>query len=197
MSRADHQFKLRIPNALLGRIKEKALLNKRSMNAEILLALEDKFPENCAPKPTFCRDPADTLKYAIKDRLVNTAPVTALVPETSILDMSSRPELFPSIILGKTQSMLGLDLLDRSVAAVFLNLHIWTREKGMTSIHEIMGSIRKAMRTSSQFNTPDADYAICDAFIEDTRTMNDPDGETAHGVITVKAYVQETWVGNL
>lgn len=142
-------------------------------------------------------DPARTLQYAIRDRLVNTATVTALVPATSILDLSSRPELFPSIILGETQSMLGQDLLNRSVSAVFLNLHIWTREKGMTSVHEIMGSIRKAMRTSRHFNTPDADYSVCDAYIEDSRTMRDPDGASAHGVITVKGLVQELWVASL
>ena len=148
-------------------------------------------------------DPARTLQFAIRDRLVNTAAVIALVPATSVLDLSSRPELFPSIIMGETQTMLGQDLLQRDVSRVFLNVHIWTREKGMNELHSIMSAIRRAMRTSRYFETYDSETmddpenAICDAFIEDSRTMRDPDGETAHGVITINALVQETWVANL
>lgn len=148
-------------------------------------------------------DPARTLQYAIRDRLVNTAAVTSLVPATSILDLSARPELFPSIILGETQTMIGSNSLQRDVASVFLNLHIWTREQGMTELHGIMSAIRRAMRTSRFFEThnpntmDDPENAICDAYLEDARTMRDPDGETAHGVLTVKGLIQESWVASL
>lgn len=148
-------------------------------------------------------DPARTLQYAIRDRLVNTANVTALVAATSILDASTRPELFPCIILGETQTMIGMDTLQRDVAQVFLNVHVWTREDNMTDLHAIMSSVRRAMRTSRFFEThnsttmPDPENSIIDAFIEDTRTMRDPDGVTAHGVITIKGLIQEQWVANL
>lgn len=148
-------------------------------------------------------DPARTLQYAVRDRLVNTASVTSLVPATSILDLSARPELFPSIITGETQTIIGSDALNRDVSMVFLNLHVWTREQGMTELHNIVGAVRRAIRASRFFEThnpntmADPENAICDAFIEDVRTMRDPDGETAHGVITIKGLVQETWVANL
>lgn len=43
-SQTDPQFKLRLPGALKERIERAAAENNRSMNAEIVAALEEKFP---------------------------------------------------------------------------------------------------------------------------------------------------------
>lgn len=145
-------------------------------------------------------DPARTLQYAIRDRLVNTVAVTNLVPDTSILDLSSRSEVFPSVILGETQTIVGYDQLARDVAAVYLTLHVWTRENSMTELHSIMSAVRRAMRTSRIFTTHDPntmidpENAVCDVQVEDMRTMRDPDGETAHGIISIRGLLNEEWV---
>ncbi|TCD19170.1 MULTISPECIES: Arc family DNA-binding protein [Pseudomonadaceae] len=43
MSREDPQFKLRLPTSLKTRVEEAAVLNRRSINAEILARLEQSF----------------------------------------------------------------------------------------------------------------------------------------------------------
>ena len=40
MSRGDDQFPLRMPPGLRGRLKERAVQSRRSMNSELLLAIE-------------------------------------------------------------------------------------------------------------------------------------------------------------
>jgi len=44
MSRGDPHFRLRLPAALKQRIAEEAARNRRSSNAEIVVALERAFP---------------------------------------------------------------------------------------------------------------------------------------------------------
>lgn len=45
-SRSQDQFIVRLPDGMRDRIKAAAEANRRSMNAEIVAALEDKFPND-------------------------------------------------------------------------------------------------------------------------------------------------------
>src|SRR5690606_20915740 len=52
-------------------------------------------------------EPSLALQKAIRARLIGTPAVTALVPAANMLDKNSRPEVFPSIIIGEAQTVPG------------------------------------------------------------------------------------------
>lgn len=128
------------------------------------------------------------VQTAIRLRLVATSAVTDLVPATSILDVNQRPAPVPSIILGEGQSIQSVGIA-RTTQVVYATLHIWKKEPGLVGVKDIAGAIRKAIHSSRlTLATP---YHCGDCYVSDMRFLRDPDGETAHGVITVEALVSE------
>jgi hypothetical protein len=127
------------------------------------------------------------LQKAVRNRLVTSHGVTALVPAADILDRNARPAPDPSIILGEGQAIEG-DRIDRSDQRLFLTLHVWKREPGLTDVKAIAGAIRAALPA----NLPNVGgYHFGDCRVTDARYLRDPDGETAHAVVTVEAHVVE------
>jgi hypothetical protein len=127
------------------------------------------------------------VQKAIRDRLVSTDAVTALVPASAILDRNSRPAPDPSIILGEDQEVDEGDIARRNVR-VYSTLHLWKRETGLTGVKAIAGAIRSAI--AARF--PQADgFHFADSRVSSTRFLRDPDGETAHGVVTIETLVHE------
>lgn len=128
------------------------------------------------------------LQKAIRARLTSTAEVTSLVPASNILDRNARPAPDPSIILGEGQAVEG-DRIDRSDQRLYLTLHIWKKETGLTGVKAIAGAIRSAILSVVERQIDG--YHIGDCRVSDMRFLRDPDGETAHGVVTVEALVVE------
>ena len=128
------------------------------------------------------------LQQAIRQRLVSTGAVTALVPVASIIDVNQRPAPMPSIIIGEGQAVEG-DRIDRRDQRVFLDLHVWQREAGLVGVKRIAGAIRAAINVSKFPHI--SGFQIGDCRVTRTRFLRDPDGETAHGVVTVEALVNE------
>lgn len=52
-------------------------------------------------------DPSLALQKAVRERLVASAAVTALLPADSIFDRHARPERFPCIVLGEGQVLFA------------------------------------------------------------------------------------------
>ena len=129
------------------------------------------------------------VQKAIRARLVATAGVTDLVPANAILDRNQRPAPDPSIIIGEAQTVDESTDMQRGHQRVFHNLHVWKRETGTTGANAIAGAIRSAIQ-SDRF-VLDAGYHCADARVSDLRVMRDPDGETAHAVVTVETLVAE------
>jgi len=127
------------------------------------------------------------LQTAIRLRLVATPAVTALVPATSILDVHQRPAPTPSIIIGEGQSVEG-DQIDRRDQRVYLDLHVWKTEPGLVGVKDIAGAIRTAIHSE---RLAVVHYWCGDCRVSTMRFMRDPDGETAHGVVTVEAILCE------
>lgn len=127
------------------------------------------------------------LQVAIRARLVATSAVTALVPATSILDRNARPAPDPSIILGEGQSVDN-GRIDRKTQRVYATLHVWKKEPGLAGAKAIAGAIRTAIHAERPVGIG---YQIGDCFVSGTRFMRDPDGETAHGVVTIEALMSE------
>ncbi|MBN8999563.1 MAG: DUF3168 domain-containing protein [Rhizobiales bacterium] len=128
------------------------------------------------------------VQKAIRARLVDTSAVTALVPAANILDRNSRPAPDPSIVLGEDQ-LVDAGFVDRDPARVYSTLHLWKREAGLTGVKAIAGAIRAAIR-GGRLDPVDG-YQFGDCFVSQERFLRDPDGETAHGVVTIETLVSE------
>lgn len=127
------------------------------------------------------------LQKAIRARLIATGAVTALVPAGSILDVNQRPAPSPSIIIGEGQTIEGRRI-DRRDQRVILDLHVWKKEAGLTGVKAIAGAIRAAVRGKFPHT---GGFHIADCRVSSARFLRDPDGETAHAVVTVEALVCE------
>lgn len=127
------------------------------------------------------------VQIAIRARLANTPAVTALVPATSIVDINARPAPDPAIILGEGQAV-DEGRIDRATQRVFATLHVWKKEPGLAGVKQIAAAIRTAVNASRLLV---AGYHCGESFVSDMRYLRDPDGETAHGVVTVECLVSE------
>lgn len=128
------------------------------------------------------------LQQAVRSRLIATSAVTSLVPAQNIIDINQRPAPMPSIIIGQGQSVEG-DRIDRRDQRVYLDLHVWKRETGLVGVKTIAGAIRKAINVSKFPHI--SGFHIGDCRVTSMNWLRDPDGETAHGVVTVEALVNE------
>lgn len=127
------------------------------------------------------------VQIAVRTRLVSTAAVTALVPADNIVDINSRPSPDPAIIIGEGQALEYGDIARRG-EMVILDLHVWKKETGLEGVKAIAGAIRTAIHTE---RLAVVGYSCGDSRVTSMRFMRDPDGETAHGVVTVEALVVE------
>lgn len=130
-----------------------------------------------------------TVQKAIRARLVASSGVTALVSADSILDRNARPAPDPSIIIGEGQS-IDDGRIARNVERVYSTVDIWKKEIGLTGVSAIAGEIRSAIHSARL--SFDAGFHCADCFVSSIRFLRDPDGETAHAVLTVETLVGES-----
>jgi hypothetical protein len=128
------------------------------------------------------------LQSSIRARLVSTAGVIALVPADAILDRNARPSPSPSIIFGEAQLVDEGGSISRSIQRVYMDLHIWKKEGGLTGAKAIGGAIRHALRERLDLGEG---FHCIDLAVTSERFLRDPDGETAHGIVTVTSQIQE------
>jgi len=80
------------------------------------------------------------------------------------------------------------DSIARDRVRVVMDVHVWQKEPSTAGAKAIAGAIEAALRTrlalDDGFHCGDVRVARC-------RFLRDPDGETAHAVVTVEAIVQE------
>ena len=130
--------------------------------------------------------PELALQIAIRQRIIaaNTG-----VPASNILDRNQQPIIDPSIIIGVGQTVDRDDSIKRDLFHVWKDLHVWKKEPGLGGVQAIAGAIRKAIHSDRL--TLASPFHCVDAYVEDMRFLRDPDGETSHAVVTIKAIVQE------
>jgi hypothetical protein len=125
------------------------------------------------------------VQKAIRTRLAAFPPVTLLVPAGNILDRNSRPAPDPSIIIGEDQE-IDENRHARDIVRVVSTLHVWKREPGLVGVKAIAGAIRSALALGVPAENG---YHFGDCYVSSARFLRDPDGETAHGVVTVETLV--------
>lgn len=125
------------------------------------------------------------VQKAIRARLMATASILEVVPAASILDRNSRPAPDPSIVIGEDQ-IVDEGRIARDVVRVYSTLHVWKKEPGLVGVKAIAGAIRSAMRERLP-SSPG--YHFADSYVSSERFLRDPDGVTAHAVITIESLV--------
>ncbi len=130
-------------------------------------------------------EPSLALQTAIRNRLIASATVTALVPATAILDQHMHPKGERLILLG-TGTTLFADHYESFTDQAALDVHIWTREDSFRDCKEIAGAAREALRDAPW---PALPYVVQGVSIN-ARYIRDPDGEYCHAVLSVDATMQ-------
>lgn len=128
------------------------------------------------------------LQGAVRARLIGYAGVVALVPAANILDRNEKPNPRPSVVIGEGQSVDENDSISRNRIRVYLDLHVWTEEPSTEISKRIVGAIRTAMKVRPVLS---AGHQLADCRIRQARFLRDPDGRTAHAVVTIDALVVE------
>lgn len=131
-------------------------------------------------------EPTLDLQTTIRTRLINDPAVTALVPAGAILDRHTRPELDRLIIIGEGQHFAA-DSYSTFHERVFLTVHVWVHGDDFAVCKAIADAVRRALR-----GTPwhASGHLVHGATIT-TRFLRDPEGEYAHGVVSIDAVLQE------
>lgn len=133
-------------------------------------------------------DPSLALQALIRERLVQSADLTELVPPDNVLDVTGRPERMPAVIIGEGQTLYG----DFSATTTAM-LHVWLQESGLKAAKQAAGAIVEAVRVDAQrdgaLRIPG--FIVHDMAANRTHYMRDPHGPYSHAVISVSAIVQE------
>ena len=124
---------------------------------------------------------------ALRARLVTSPAVAALVPPGAILDAHKRPAPRPGIVLGETQA-LRYESLSRRLETITHTIHIWTEEPSTEANKRIAFAVRGAIESARLDLAPN--FHCADWDVVSTRHLRDPDGVTAHGVLTVQVLVE-------
>ncbi len=132
-------------------------------------------------------EPSLALQKAIGVRLIASDAVTALVPADAIIDRSGSPELERCIMIGDGQT-IHADRYRRFYSEAFADLHIWVKEPGLLAAKKIGGAIIDALVDKSF----DFDGYRCTGMMNGgSRYIRDPHGVYSHGIVTIRAIVQE------
>lgn len=134
-------------------------------------------------------EPSLALQTAIRDRLITTPAVAALVPAAHIRDGRVAPEQMPAILFGTPQTVLAGRTGAWRQVWVYLDLHVWALESGTETVRQIGNEIDRALIVP--LDVPGFELIPGNFSVEGLRAFRDPDGKHGHGVMTVSALLGE------
>ena len=128
-------------------------------------------------------EPSLELQRAIYQALIASTPLkSAMGGAVRAYDRVPPAPSFPYLTLSEAQ------LLDDGVACednmfeAFVDLHVWSRTVGQAEAKTISGIVRSEMMAL----TLATDWQIKVSRVQAIRYLNDPDGLTAHSIITCR-----------
>lgn len=131
--------------------------------------------------------PAVELQRSVRNALIASVPVAELVGER-IYDRRPKNPDYPILTFGPS------DLVPEDLECVDLEVHTlqidaWTQQGGrLHKCRELTGRIKSALhRASLSLN----DHALAEIEIEQIRVFQDRDGLTAHGVVIIRALIEQ------
>ena len=138
-------------------------------------------------------EPSLALQAAVRATLIGNSTVTALVPADRIRAGSTRPDVFPTIILAGSQTQfLGRAAAGQFMARVFLDLNIWAVEDGPDTARAIGFAALNAL-----IEPPEAAAMVQGFNVDEWEAprllwMRDPQPERAysHGVMSLEAVIR-------
>ncbi|RQH14933.1 DUF3168 domain-containing protein [Bradyrhizobium sp. RP6] len=132
-------------------------------------------------------DPSLTLQKAIRQRLIASPELMALVQAEHILDANGRPEIMPAVYIGEGQTIFR-----RWDATTHATLHVWFAEPGLVQCKEAVSAIVAALRIDAQAEgvLQIDGFTVHDMQATQTRYLRDPHGSYSHGIVTAAAIVK-------
>jgi len=135
-------------------------------------------------------DPALALQTAIRETLIASPAVAALVPANHVRAGAIRPDRLPSVILADARTeYLGAAAGSQRLARVFLTLHVWASEDAQDTARQIGAAVHHAI----EFGPKDAAGIEVDEWFRPSVVwIRDPQPEIAntHGVMSIEAVVR-------
>ncbi len=129
-------------------------------------------------------EPSLAFQQAIRERLVTTPAVLALVSADRIIDGAARPENFPCIIIGDGQTVLEGHYPGWRNVTVYCDLHIWALEAGLAAVKTIGNEVWTAI--GQTLDVPG--YLLTDGVhTTGARYLRDPTEKHGHAILSVKA----------
>lgn len=132
-------------------------------------------------------EPTLALQNALYDHLAGDPAITALVDQMNIRAGSTRPDNLPSIIIGEGRTIMnGRASGSQFVAGVFLDVHIWAQEHGLSRVKTIGAAVARRL-----MDWPATTGFELDEF-RHVRTVwpRDPEPDFGHGVLSVDAVMR-------
>lgn len=125
------------------------------------------------------------LQKAVVDRLRADSAVTALVGQR-VYDKPPPAPVFPYVSIGPEDSVPSrADCYDGN--EVTLQLDAWSRAVGFGETKRIAEAMRAALDDAPLTL---AGHRLVDLYTESTRVLRDPDGETSHVALSVRALTE-------
>lgn len=133
-------------------------------------------------------DAAQAVTDSIVATLKATAAVTAIVGQRVYSERAPQGAAFPYITLGDPQT-LSFSNKDDEGSSTFIDVHGWVRASATDASFMRRGlTLRAAIVAALDQTRPTiADYFVQQIWVTDTRILRDPDGTTAHVIVTVQA----------
>lgn len=134
-------------------------------------------------------DPALALQGALVAALKAAAPVTALIGQR-VYDHVPPNSQFPYVTVGDDQTLADhAECLEGSVE-IHTNLHVWSRPAipGKVEAKQIAGALVTLLNMAALTLSG---YVLVLIEHETSHHLDDPDGITAHSVVTFRALIDE------
>jgi hypothetical protein len=128
-------------------------------------------------------EPSLALQTAIRSRLIASPHVMELVDAKHIRDGDTRPEAFPSIILGAGQVVVAGHYSKYRNVTCYLDLHIWAEGDGLEKTKALGGAVWNAIGRDIAVPGFDLTDGI---HVERSIYMRDPSG-CGHAVVSLRA----------
>jgi hypothetical protein len=132
-------------------------------------------------------DPSLALQATIRQRLIASGDVLALIPADNVMDSNGRPEVMPCVLIGEGQTVFR-----RFNSTSYTTLHIWAQEPGLVKAKEIASAVVGVLTVDAQIDGPlHLDGFTChDLAVTNSQFMRDPHGPYSHGIVTVAGIMQ-------
>ncbi len=130
--------------------------------------------------------PMEELQRAIFDRLTTDPSVVSLI--TGVFDKPGMSEATPYLTFGPVDWSED-DADGLTVREISAQLDVWSiAQDGKREAFQILDAVRRSLHL---YAVDLGENALVEMRVMSGKVMNDPDGITLHGVLTVTALVQE------